>query len=91
MLFTFQSSFDRCFKKLTPQKQRIVLSAIEELQIFYDTNLLIPGLGLKNLRKQYWEIRATLQDRIIFSLKDNTINFVLVGNHEDVRKFLKNL
>ncbi|MBI5400237.1 hypothetical protein HZB07_06515 [Candidatus Saganbacteria bacterium] len=89
MLFNFLPSFNRIFKKLHPQQQKVVFEAIEELKNFYDTRLISRGLGLKNLRQDYWEIRVSLQERILFLLKDNTVFFILIGNHDDIRRFLK--
>lgn len=91
MFYNFKASFDRCFKKLSSQKQKCVFDAIESLKVFYETRKISQGLGLKYLRKNYWEIRASLQDRIIFSLENDKVSFILVGSHDDVRKFLKNL
>ena len=49
---------------------------------------LRPGLGLKNFRGNYWEIRVDLHDRIIFELTDR-VRFWLVGNHDEIRAFMK--
>ena len=63
MRYKFQPSFDRLFKKMVPYKQELIREAIEKLKSFHETNQLPQGLGLKSLRKQYWEIRATLHDQ----------------------------
>jgi len=89
MRYNFKSSFDRSFKKLSLQKQELVLSAINKLKVFYDDRKLFPGLGLKNLRKHFWEIRITLKDRLLFSLQGDTASFILVGSHDDIRRFFK--
>lgn len=91
MEYNFKSSFNRCFKKLPPNKQKLVQETIKKLKIFYETRQISHGLGVKNLRGIYWEIRASLQERILFTLKDNIISFILVGNHDDMRRYLKNI
>jgi len=50
-----------------------------------------PGLGLKQLRDRIWEIRSSLHDRVIFKWHDGNIFFLLAGNHDDIRRFLKNI
>jgi mRNA-degrading endonuclease RelE of RelBE toxin-antitoxin system len=84
----FKSSFDRHFKKLPADRQQRVVGAINELLLYLDgAGELRKGLGLKNWHKNYWEIRAGLRDRIIFELTDRLI-FRMVGNHEEIRRFM---
>ena len=89
MLFEFRPSFDRRFKKLSPQRQQKSRAAIEQLLAYLDRRTpLRPGLGLKNFHGHYWEIRLDLHDRIIFELTDRVV-FWLVGNHDEIRRFMK--
>ena len=89
MQFEFASSFDRHFKKLSPERQQKARAAIEALLAYLDRKApLRPGLGLKNFQKDYWEIRIDIHDRIIFELTDHIV-FWLVGNHEEVRRFMR--
>jgi hypothetical protein len=46
------------------------------------------GLGLKNWYADYWEIRAGLKDRILFEFTD-TIVFLFVGSHDEIKNFIK--
>jgi mRNA-degrading endonuclease RelE of RelBE toxin-antitoxin system len=91
MQYNFKSSFARCFQKLSSQKQELVYEAIKKLKIFHETKQISQGLGLKNLRKNFWEIRISLKDRILFSMHDNIISFIMIGNHDEMRRFLKNI
>jgi mRNA-degrading endonuclease YafQ of YafQ-DinJ toxin-antitoxin module len=89
MQFEFASSFDRRFKTLSPERQQKARAAIEALLAYLDHRApLRPGLGLKNFRKDYWEIRIDIHDRIIFELTDRVV-FWLVGNHEEIRRFMR--
>lgn len=47
------------------------------------------GLGLKKLRPPLWEIRSSLQDRIIFAWKKDLVTFLVAGDHQDIKRFLK--
>ena len=89
MQFEFPPSFDRRFNKLSRQRQEKSRAAIEALLSYLDRHTpLRPGLGLKNFRGHYWEIRVDLHDRIIFELTDR-VRFWLVGSHDEIRAFMK--
>ena len=89
MQFEFANSFDRRFKKLSPERQRKARIAVEGLLAYLDRKAALrPGLGLKNFQKNYWEIRIDIHDRIIFELTDRVI-FWLVGNHDEIRRFMR--
>lgn len=89
MLFEFKPSFDRRFKKFPLDRQTKARAAIEALLSYLDRKTpLRPGLGLKNFHSHYWEIRIDLRDRIIFELTDR-VTFWLVGDHNDIHRFMK--
>ncbi|MBU0573963.1 MAG: hypothetical protein KKH83_05760 [Candidatus Margulisbacteria bacterium] len=89
MKYFVDSQFERLYKKLGFQRQEQIKRAISELLAFFDSGVKTEGLGLKKLRKDYWEIRSTLKERILFSLQDDIVRFILVGDHESIRRFLK--
>jgi mRNA-degrading endonuclease RelE of RelBE toxin-antitoxin system len=87
--YEFKSSFDRTFKKLSPSHQKKVYQTIDTLMNYLDGLApLPPGLGLKNWSADYWEIRSGLKDRILFEFTD-TIVFLFVGSHDDIKNFIK--
>ena len=89
MRLEFQPNFDRRFKKLPLERQRKARAAIDSLLAYLDHRTsLRPGLGLKNFQGDYWEIRLDIHARIIFELTDRVI-FWLVGNHDEVRRFMR--
>lgn len=91
MQFEYKRSFDRWFKKLRLNSQEAVEAAIGELIEALQAGKAPPiGLGLTKLTKRHWEVRSSLKDRIVFSRSGGTITFLLVGNHNDVERFLKN-
>lgn len=81
--------FRRIFKKLDFRKQEEIKRAISELTAFFDSGIKSKGLGLKRLRGNIWEFRASLKDRIVFSFDNDEVFFLLVGSHDEVRKYLK--
>ena len=88
MRLNYLKSYDRSFKRLTSPQQENAIKAIDALIEFIKTGKKPQGLGLKKVRSDYWEIRLSVKNRIIFEFKGDVINFAFVGNHDDVKKFL---
>jgi len=47
------------------------------------------GLGLRKLSGAYWEIRAGLDRRVIFTLEGGLAVFILIGTHDDLHRILR--
>ena len=91
MKYSFKSSFTHLFTKLDRLKQIQVVEALEALKTVFESGVKPEGLGLKRLRKNIWEIRSSLKDRVLFAYEKDEITFILVGNHNDIVRYLKNL
>ena len=89
MRLNYLKSYDRLFKELTSPQQENAIKAIDALIEFIKTGKKPQGLGLKKVRSDYWEIRLSVKNRIIFEFKSDIINFTFVGSHNEVKKFLK--
>jgi mRNA-degrading endonuclease YafQ of YafQ-DinJ toxin-antitoxin module len=91
VIINYLSSYDRSFKKLDTSIQEKTISAIDSLLEFIETRKKPEGLGLKKLYKDYWEIRLDIKNRIIFELKGEILNIAFVGDHNEVKRFIKNV
>ena len=92
MRFEFKPSFERSIKSLVlVDKQEIKDVAIQVIDILSQDRSLHQGVGLKRLQGPYWEIRKGIKTRILLRWEDDLVEFILAGNHDDIRKFLKNL
>jgi len=90
MKFEFKPSFDRSLKSLSSKtKKEIKELCIGLIDILSGESSLPGGFGLKNLRKNFWEIRKGLKLRILFRWQNDYIEFILAGNHNDIKRFLK--
>jgi len=87
--YFFKPSFSRCFKKLERVKQKQAIEAIKALKTVLESGIKLEGLGLKRISNELWEIRSSLKDRILFTFKKEVVTFVLIGNHDDVKRYLK--
>jgi mRNA-degrading endonuclease RelE of RelBE toxin-antitoxin system len=91
MKYFLSPLFKRLIKKLDFQKNEEIKRAISELIAFFESGVRSEGLGLKRLHGNYWEIRASIRDRILFSFDDDEISFLIVGNHDEVKHFLRQI
>ena len=92
MRIEFKSSFDRSIKALSsPDKAEIKNIAIQLIDILSMDKPLREGLGLKRLQGSYWEVRKGLKVRILFRWQKDLVEFILAGNHEDIKRFLRSL
>ena len=91
MRFEFKPSFERSIKALIPtDKQEIKNIAVYLVDILSKDRPLHQGVGLKRLRGPYWEVHRGIKTRILFRWEGDLIEFILAGNHDDIRRFLRN-
>ena len=89
MIFEKKPSFERSWGHLDQVRQEKAREALNRLICFFEGGVKPEGLGLKKLRDHFWEIRTNLKDRIFFRLQKDKVEFILIGNHNDIRRILK--
>ncbi len=91
MRYERKPAFERSLRRLPSDRKSRVKAAVRQLVIFFETREHPQGLGLKRLRGDVWEARAGLGDRVIFRLTGDLVEFVLVGDHDDISRFLRGI
>mgnify|MGYP001619611502 CR=1 FL=1 len=92
MRFEFKPSFDRSIKSLSfAEKVDVKEVASQLIDVLSKDRPIHQGLGLKRLMGSFWEVRKGIKVRILFRWTGDLIEFVLAGNHDDVKRFLKNI
>jgi len=92
MRFEFKPSFDDSLKRLCVEdRSRIKKVAILTIEILSHDRFIHKGIGLKRLKGDYWEVRHGLKTRLILRWNNDLVEFILAGNHEDVRRYLKRI
>lgn len=91
MRYEQKAVFVRSLKRFPTDKKQKVKEAIAVLIDSFETKRTPHGLGLKCLRKNLWEIRAGIKTRVIFQKSDDLVEFIIAGDHDDVKNFLKNI
>jgi len=90
MTFEFKPSFVRSIKQLPGAEKAAVKDVATRLMNALESHRdVCPGLGLKRLRNDIWEVRQGLKVRLLFRWATDRVEFVLAGNHDDVKRFLK--
>jgi mRNA-degrading endonuclease RelE of RelBE toxin-antitoxin system len=91
MRYEFKPSFDRSTKILSKGERAEIREACLAFLDLLELRAKLPvGIGLKNLNDDYWEIRKGLRLRILFHWQKDSIEFILAGNHDSIKDFLKN-
>ena len=84
-------SFDDSLAALDDKSRKKAIGAVRRLLDYFAGGAKPLGLGLRKLRDPYWEIRVSLERRVIFSLGNDLAVFILAGNHDEIRRCLDRL
>lgn len=87
----YAPAFLHLFNKLDPPVKAGVKAAVSKVIGLYETGKKSAGLGIKHLRGDLWEARAGLKIRVVYSISEDEIRFLLAGSHDDVKDFLKHV
>ena len=89
MRYERKPAFERSLRRLPPDRKARAKDAVRQLVVFFETKQPPHGLGLKRLRGNYWEVRAGLDDRVIFRLSGDLVEFVIAGSHDEIARCLR--
>lgn len=85
------AAFKRAYEKLDPSRRKRVDRVLQQLAVLYAQSERPFGIGLKSLKPNIWEVRSGLGDRILFRWTGDTVEFLFVGNHDEIRRLLRAL
>lgn len=91
MQVCYAPAFLRLFNKLDSPVKEGVKVTISKVIDLYETGNKSVGLGIKHLRGDLWEARSGLKIRVVYSMSEDEIRFLLAGSHDDVKNFLKHV
>jgi len=83
--------FRSAVRRLPKTRRRDVARAINAARDGFGSPHLHSGLGIRRLRRNYFECRVSLQLRLVFRADRGLLLFLTAGNHNHVRNFLKNV
>lgn len=82
--------FLKSLKGLSAEEHLRVEAALVRLQHIWGAPHQHTGLSIRSLPGRYLECRAGLDIRIVFRVSFDGLEIVLAGNHDDVRRLLRN-
>ena len=91
MQYFRSAAFQRTYQALDAERKLRVAKALRQLEMLYAESQRPFGLGLKALKPGIWEIRAGVDERILFRRRGDVVELLIVGNHNDIRRLLKQL
>jgi len=84
-------SFDRIYKKLSHVEKVRIDEKIAELFNHYNKNVLFSGLKVRKMggKDNYFEIDTASNRRILIRKQKYLIELIAYGNHDEIRRFLR--
>jgi hypothetical protein len=94
MTYRTKARFEKTFQQRPFQERAQIVETVDRIRRFLETRQLPTGLGLKKLFSRgglgaVFEARVTLALRILFAVQKDTVTFMLVGDHDEVRRFIR--
>jgi mRNA-degrading endonuclease YafQ of YafQ-DinJ toxin-antitoxin module len=87
----FTGRFRGLAHKLQADRQKELEEVLQRLSATFGQPHLHSGLGIRRLRGSYFECRLDRDLRLVFKLDGNTLVLALLGDHNDVRRFIKDV
>jgi mRNA-degrading endonuclease YafQ of YafQ-DinJ toxin-antitoxin module len=78
-------------REMPKARRREIARVIDATHAGFGKPHLHSGLSIRRLRQNYFECRVGLDIRLAFRVERNRMIFVAAGNHDDIRRLLKNL
>ena len=82
-------SFERTLKKVSAKDKEKLKKSLHQLNEFFRLGALPKGLGLKKLAGHIYELRVDIRLRVILHLDEEIAYLVLIGSHDDIKRYLK--
>jgi len=87
----FSPQFRRGARQLSEDQRKQVAGAAGLLREAFGRPHRHSGLGIRRLGGNLYEFRVGRDLRVVFELNGSRAELTMIGNHDDVRKYLKNL
>ena len=84
-------SFIEKFDAYQKQEQEAITATLDKVREYIDTNQAPYGLRIKRLSSRIYEARINIHLRIAYFRDRDIVKFFCLGNHDDIKRYLKNL
>lgn len=82
-------SFERTVKRLNPQAKELLVKSLEAFNSFLLFGRLPAGFRFKKINHDKYEFRVDVRLRVVVKEEGEVFYLVLVGNHDEVRRYLR--
>ncbi len=91
MKYIVLHSFGKKFDSYREQGQELIVSTLEKIKKYLETNQAPYGLRIKRLSKKIYEARINIHLRIAYFREKGIVKFFCLGNHDDINRYLRTL
>lgn len=91
MKFVYKKQFLKQITFYPAPTQKLILETDYQIKLYLEGQNVPYGLRIKKIGPNTFEARVNDKIRIVWVRKDDTIYFTLIGNHDEVRRFIKNI
>ncbi len=75
----------------TKKMSRNITLTLDKIKEYVETNQVSYGLRIKRLSQRIYEARINIHLRISYFRDKDIVKFFCLGNHDDIKRCLKNL
>ena len=83
------SSFERSAKRLDSLEKEKLEKSLEQLNHFLVTGQSSHGFRFKKIDGEIYEFRVDIRLRVIVKFENGIYYLALLGNHDEIRRYLK--
>ena len=91
MKFVYKKAFLRQFDLYPALIQELILKTDLQIKAYFEKQTAPYGLGIKKIGPNTFEARVTDKIRIVWVQTGEAVYFALLGTHDEVRRFIKNI
>lgn len=82
-------SFERSVKTLTSHEKELLAKGLESFNQYLETGQSTFGFRLKKISQSSYEFRLDIRLRLILRADKEAFYLVMVGDHNEVRRYLR--
>lgn len=91
MRFHYKKEFLKRFDEYSSDVQKLILETDQQIKNYFLTLNASYGLRIKKIGPKTFETRVNDNIRLVYVKDKDLISFVLLGNHDEIRRFIKQL
>lgn len=93
MRINIKPSFERIYKKLPHSEKAQIDEKVRELFNYYDKDMIFVDLRVRKLsgKANFFEINTASNRRILLRKQNDLVELIAYGNHDDIRRFLRQM